>query len=60
MNISIKITENHFVLSGDTNVLIHNRRAKISLRRLRYKIKNKNILIPFEGKTQIYTLQDIE
>ena len=60
MKILITITNNNYVLSGDIDTLINNRRVKISLRRLGYQVSGDTILVPFEEKTKIYTLQDIE
>lgn len=60
MKISINILENHFVLTGSVDELIKNRRAKISLKRLKYKIEDGRIFIPFEEKTKISILQGLE
>jgi len=60
MIVSINIFENYFALNGNLEVLVHNRRAKISLRRLGYIIESENIHIPFEENTKIFTLQSIE
>lgn len=60
MTVLINIKENVFVLSGEMNLLVQNRRAKTSLKRLGYSIENDDVLIPFESKSKISILQDIE
>lgn len=60
MKISINILNNNFILTGSVDELIHNKRAKISLKRLGYKTENGVILIPFEEKTKISTLLGLE
>ncbi|MEP3890777.1 MAG: DEAD/DEAH box helicase [Hellea sp.] len=60
MTILINIIGNAFVLSGDMGTLIQNRKAKISLKRLAYRINNEDVVIPFEEQAKVPTLQDIE
>lgn len=59
-DISIDIQENCYILSGDTKSILENRRVLLSLKRLRFEQKNKIIEIPFETKTKIFTLQEIQ
>ena len=49
-----------FVISGDTDQLISNKRLKVSLKRLKYTNNGQKILIPFREETQIKTLQEIQ
>ena len=60
MAIKINTTEGAFVLSGDLGLLVNNRKAKISLKRLGYKEDKNSVLIPYEENSQVPTLQDIE
>ena len=60
MAILINSADNTFVLTGDLIRLIDSRKAKISLKRLAYKPVNETIVIPYEEKTKVHTLQDIE
>ncbi len=60
--INILIDENSscFILTGNTREILHNRRLLFSFKRLRLTIEDKKIYIPYEKKTQISTLQEIQ
>jgi len=56
----IDIQNNHFILNGEINSILENRRFLLSLKRLQY-FQEKNILkIPFQEKTKIKILQEIQ
>lgn len=59
MTILINLEETNFELSGGTNHLLNNKRAKISLKRLKYVKNGKDIFIPFTEKNKILILKDI-
>src|SRR4051812_46560661 len=50
----------HFILTGAINSMVRNRRLLVSLRRLRYKEIGGQILVPFESRTQVKTMREIE
>ena len=50
----------NFIISGDISELLNNKRIKLSLKRLGYSILADKIWIPFQNKTQIKTLQEIQ
>lgn len=52
--------DSHYVLSGDTDSVLKNRRFLLSLKRLSFEGKNGTIEIPFEAKTKIPVLQEIQ
>lgn len=59
-NILINTSDNHYILSGDTEAILENRRFLLSLRRLKFTQENNTIKIPFEEKTSISVLQEIQ
>ncbi|MCH3881605.1 DEAD/DEAH box helicase [Tenacibaculum aquimarinum] len=50
----------NFIISGEISMLLKNKRIKLSLKRLGYSVIEDKILIPFQDKTQIKTLQEIQ
>ena len=60
MKINIDIVENTFVLTGDIDSILNNRRALLSIKRLSYKYEDTRLVIPFNENTKIHTLQTIE
>jgi SNF2 family DNA or RNA helicase len=64
MSQSIKIqTDNEnqgFLLTGDIQDLLKNSRLLFSLKRLRYSLTLQGILIPFEERTKIKILQELQ
>ena len=52
--------DNCFFLTGDISGLIENSRIRMTLKRLKFKTGKEKILIPYEAKTQIETLQDVQ
>jgi len=59
-DVSIDIQKNRYILSGDIKSILENRRFLLSLKRLHFEQKDKIIKIPFETKTKIVTLQEIQ
>lgn len=59
-DVSIDIQENRYILSGDIKSILENRRFLLSLKRLHFEHKNKIIEIPFETKTKIFVLQEVQ
>lgn len=64
MNSVIKIDidgdNNRFVLTGAVDSALKNRRLTLSFRRLNYQKENTKIFIPFNIKTKILTLQQLQ
>ena len=62
MQISIDInTDNKtFILNGDINSIIKNRRLLLSFKRLGYKQENDKILIHYRKETEVKSLQEIK
>lgn len=58
--IDVNVIDNLFVINGDTETLIQNKRLIISLKRLNYYIDCNALIIPFRDETQIKTLQEIQ
>lgn len=56
----IDIQDVHFILSGEIDSVLKNRRFLLSLKRLKYFQKKDILKIPFQEKTRIKTLQEIE
>lgn len=50
----------HFRLSGDLANMLRNSRLVVSLRRLKFSQSAEQIIIPFEEKTKIKTLQELQ
>lgn len=59
-SIDVNIVDNLFIINGDTESLLQNKRLLISLKRLNYLIEANSVLIPFRDETQIKTLQEIQ
>jgi SNF2 family DNA or RNA helicase len=59
-SIDINIVDNFFIINGDTEELLKNKRLLISFKRLNYSVEEDNIIVPFCEKTQIKTLQEIQ
>lgn len=59
-SIDISIEDNLFIINGDTESLLQNKRLLISLKRLNYFFESNSIFIPFRDGTQIKTLQEIQ
>lgn len=57
--IGLEKHESCFLLTGDTEDVLKNKRLRLSLRRLMFEEKNGKIQIPFEEKKQIKILQEI-
>jgi SNF2 family DNA or RNA helicase len=62
MNYSIDVdtVDYLFIINGDTESLLQNKRLLISLKRLNYYIESNSVFIPFRDETQIKTLHDIQ
>jgi len=59
-SIDVNIVDNLFIINGDTESLLQNKRLLISLKRLNYFIESDSVFIPFRDETQIKTLQEIQ
>ena len=59
MTIDIDDASSSFVLMGDIENILRNTRLLFSLKRLLFKQNGETLLIPFEQKTKIKTLQEI-
>ena len=59
-SIDVNIVDNLFIINGDTESLLQNKRLLISLKRLNYFIESNSVFIPFRDETQIKTLQEIQ
>ena len=59
-SIDVNIIDNLFIINGDTESLLQNKRLLISLKRLNYFIESNSVFIPFRDETQIKTLQEIQ
>lgn len=59
-SIDVNIVDNLFIINGDTESLLQNKRLLISLKRLNYFIESDSVVIPFRDETQIKTLQEIQ
>lgn len=59
-SIDVNIVDNLFIINGDTESLLRNKRLLISLKRLNYFIETNSVFIPFRDETQIKTLQEIQ
>ncbi|MGV6862244.1 MAG: DEAD/DEAH box helicase [Putridiphycobacter sp.] len=57
--IDINSENNSFIISGSIDAIIKNKRLILTLKRLEYNIQNNSILIPFENKTQVKTLEEV-
>lgn len=60
LKIQIDIENQGFLLVGDVQSLLKNSRLLFSLKRLRYSLVAENILIPFEERTKIKVLQELQ
>ncbi|MCK5059704.1 MAG: DEAD/DEAH box helicase [Candidatus Pacebacteria bacterium] len=59
-NISIDIQDSYYILSGDVEAILQNKRILLSIKRLHFMQEGKIIKIPFEIKTKIFVLQEIQ
>jgi len=59
-SIDINIVDNFFVIDGNTEELLQNKRLLISLKRLNYSIHNINLIVPFREETKVKVLQEIQ
>lgn len=59
-SIDVNIVDNFFIINGDTESLLQNKRLLISLKRLNYFVEKNSVNIPFRDETQIKTLQEIQ
>jgi len=59
-SIDVNILDNFYIINGDTESLLQNKRLLISLKRLNYFIESNSVYIPFRDETQIKTLQEIQ
>ena len=59
-SIDINIVDNFFIINGDTEELLQNKRLLISFKRLGYYVENNAIIIPFRTENQIKILQEIQ
>lgn len=59
-SIDVNIVDNLFIINGDTESLLQNKRLLISFKRLNYFIESNSVYIPFCDETQIKTLQEIQ
>lgn len=59
-SIDVNVVDNFFIINGDTESLLQNKRLLISLKRLNYFLESNSVLIPFRDETQIKTLQEIQ
>ncbi len=59
-SIDVNIVDNLFIINGDTESLLQNKRLLISIKRLNYFIESNSVFIPFRDETQIKTLQEIQ
>ncbi|MDP2161036.1 MAG: DEAD/DEAH box helicase [Flavobacterium sp.] len=58
--VDVDVQNSLFLIKGETELLLHNKRLLISLKRLNYKVEGNIINIPFRDETQIKTLQEIQ
>jgi len=49
-----------FILTGDISGILKNRRLIFSLKRLNFAKENEKIFIPYEKKTQIKVLKELQ
>lgn len=59
-SIDVNSVENLFIIIGDSNALISNKRFLISLKRLNYFVELDVVYVPFRDETKIKTLQEIQ
>ena len=59
-SIDVNVVDNLFIINGDTESLLKNKRLLISLKRLNYFIESNSAFIPYRDETQIKTLQEIQ
>lgn len=58
--VDVDVQNNFFLIKGEMELLLHNKRLLISLKRLNYKVEGNIINIPFRDETQVKTLQEIQ
>jgi SNF2 family DNA or RNA helicase len=59
-SIDVNIVDNFYIINGDTESLLQNKRLLISLKRLNYFIESNSVYIPFRDESHIKTLQEIQ
>ena len=59
-NITVDIQDGHFVLRGDVDEFLQNKRLLFSLKRLSFRQTKDGIYIPFEDRKKIAVLQEIQ
>lgn len=59
-SIDINIVDNFFVINGDIEELLQNKRLLISLKRLNYSSNDSDLNISFREETKVKTLQEIQ
>lgn len=59
-SIDINIENDFFIVDGDIESLLQNKRLLISLKRLNFFIEKNSVNIPFRIESQIKTLQEIQ
>lgn len=59
-SIDVNTVDEFFVVNGDTEKLVQNKRLLISLKRLNYYIERNDIIIPFRAESQIKILNEIQ
>lgn len=60
MNIETDNNDNKFILTGDLEPFLQDKRMRLSFSRLNFEIVDNRIEIPFETETKINTLQEIQ
>ena len=59
-NITVDVRDSHFVLGGDVDAVLKNKRLLFSLKRLSFREEGDGIYIPFEDQEKIAVLQEIQ
>ncbi|MBM3454028.1 MAG: DEAD/DEAH box helicase [Bacteroidetes bacterium] len=59
-SIDVNIIDNLFIINGDTESLLQNKRLLISLKRLNYFIESNTVFIPFRDETRIKIIKEIQ
>lgn len=59
-SIDINIIDNFFVIIGDIDKLLQNKRLLMSLKRLNYSVNDSSLNISFREESKIKTLQEIQ
>lgn len=59
-SIDVDTVDYLFIINGDTESLLQNKRFLVSLKRLNYYVESNSVFIPFRDETQIKTLHEIQ